>query len=161
MKKLFLIALAVSSLSACKKDSENSPSKTDLLTSKKWRITADTETSTTTITGSAPVTTTTNQYATTAACEKDNYTQFNNNKTLVLDEGASKCSSNDPQQTTGTWDLSSDQTKLTVGVSGTTGTNTLDVLELTASTLRLRQSYSYTTTGATYSGTSETTFTSF
>jgi hypothetical protein len=161
MKKLFLFALVVSTLSACKKDSENSPSKTDLLTSKKWRITAETETSTVTTTGSAPITTTSNQYATTPACEKDNFTQFSTNKTFVEDEGASKCDPNDPQTTSGTWDLPGDQTKLIVGTSGVPGTNDFEVLELTSSTLRLRDSYSYSSSGITYSGTSEITFTSF
>jgi hypothetical protein len=161
VKNLFLFLAGVVALSACKKDSENTPSKADLLTSKNWRVSAQTSTSTTTITGGSTSTNTTNVYATTQACEKDNFYKFNTDKTLIEDEGASKCSSSALQITTLKWDFNSDQTKLLITSNGSSSGAADDILELSASTLRLRESDVYTSGNTTYTTVDEITFTAF
>lgn len=162
MKKLFLLLLTVASLSACKKDSENTPSQTDLLTSKKWRVTAFSATYTTSG-GGAPTTNTVDQYAQTPACSKDDFYKFNTDKTLILDEGATKCSISSSQTTAFTWDFNSGQTKLliTPAGAGTASTSTSDLVELSATTLRIRETDSYTTGSTTVNSVSDVTFTSF
>lgn len=161
MKKLSLLFLAVLALGSCKKNDSNSPtpSKTDLLTAKNWRLTADKTTSTSSVSPNSVVT---DEYATSPACERDNFIKFNTNKTAVYDEGATKCSTSDPQTASAAWDFNSDATKLTfTDPSGSGLSIQEDILELTATTLRLRVTSSYTAGGITATSTEETTYTAF
>ncbi|MGI4762146.1 MAG: hypothetical protein ACRYF0_15670 [Janthinobacterium lividum] len=161
MKKLSFIFLAALALGSCKKNDDNSPStpsKTDLLTAKSWRITADKTTTTVGTTAS----TTTDDYATSPACERDNFIKFNTNKTASFDEGSTKCSTTDPQTTTGSWDFNSDGTKLILTDPSLGGIALQqDILELTATTLRVRYTSSFSFGGATETDVQETTFTAF
>lgn len=161
MKKLSFIFLAALALGSCKKNDDNSPastSKTDLLTAKSWRVTAEKSTSTVGSTAG----TTTDDYANSPACERDNFLKFNTNKTATFDEGATKCSTSDPQTQSGAWDFNSDGTKLTItDPSGSGLAIQQDILELSATTLRLRNTSSYTAGGITLTTTDETTFTAF
>jgi hypothetical protein len=157
MKSLFLLALGVASLSACKKDSAYTPSQTELLTAKNWRLTAFN--STITVTGSSASTTTGNVYALLSACQRDNFYKFNTDKTLVEDEGAMTCA-NTPQKTNYTWDFNNDQTKLLV-TSAVSTADFGDIVELSATTLRLRNTVVRTANGATTTTLDEMTYTAF
>lgn len=157
MQKLFLLALAMASLSACKKDSDTTPSETDLLTTPRWRITAETETLTLPQPGGSPGPTVFDRYAGKPACERDNFHKFNMDRTWIIDEGLNRCLPNDPQVSNSTWDFNSDQTKLLVpSISQTSNLSELDIVELTPSTLRLRFDISGNNTDVI-----ETTFTAF
>jgi len=157
MKKLFLLALAATALSACKKDSNAMPSKTELLTTPKWRITAETETVKNAQTGGSSTTTVFDRYAGMTACVRDNFHKFNVDKSWIIDEGASKCLSTAPQSGSSTWNFNSDQTKLLVPSPSLPATTAeVDIVELTSSTLRLRVDLSGTNTDVV-----ETTFTAF
>lgn len=159
MKKLSLLLLAALALGSCKKSdtSPATPSKTDLLTAKSWRLSADKITSTVGTTSN-----TTDEYASSPACERDNFIKFNTNKTATFDEGPTKCNTPDPQTESGTWDFNSDGTKLTLtDPSGSGLAIQEDILELTATTLRLRITSSYSTGGVTATSTEETTYTAF
>lgn len=156
MKKISLLLLAVVALGACKKDDSNptpSASKTDLLTAKNWRISS--QSSTTVTSGKS---TTTDEYASSPACERDDFTKFSANKMLVVDEGATKCNTSDPQTQSGSWDFNSDQTKLNLS-SPTYGglLIPLDIIELSSTTLHLR----YTDTSSSGTSTEDITFTAF
>ena len=48
-----------------------------------------------------------------ASCQTDFVLSFKSDKTGTLDEGATKCSTADPQSTPFTWELNSDNTKIT------------------------------------------------
>ncbi len=96
-----------------------------LLTSHSWRLTGFTASS-----GSQTV----DVYANTPACQRDNFTRFNFNRTGVTDEGATKCSTTDPQTTSFPWDFASSETKLVLGAPSTS----YDILQLTETTLQLR-----------------------
>jgi hypothetical protein len=142
LKKLstYLLVVAMAALSvSCKKDGENKPaaSKADLLTAKNWRITADVTVSTTN-----GKTTTTDDFATAATCEKDNYFKFNTDKTVRFDEGANRCQGSN-QTETGVWDFNSDQTKLTMGAAGSSTIGQFDIVELSTTTLKLSLTNSY------------------
>jgi len=159
MKKLLLFGLAAASLSACKKESQTtpSPSKTELLTAKNWRLTA--YTSTVTVTGNSSSTNTGNIYALLSACQKDNFFKFNTDKTLVEDEGSIVCI-NTPQKTSYTWEFSSDQTRLLV----TSPVSTDDfgtITELSSTTLRLRNTDIVTANGTTTTTVDDATYTAF
>ena len=132
----YTLAIAMAALTVgCKKDSEPTPpTKTELLTAKKWRVTAA---STVTTVGTNSVTV--DEYAGFPACERDDFRQFLASKVLNFDEGATKCDVNDPQTTSGVWDFNSDQTKLTFGAPGSSFVGQADLAELSATTLKIRQ----------------------
>ena len=68
-------------------------------------------------------------YALEDACSKDDIINFNSNKTVTGDEGATKCDPADPQTTDdGTWELASNDTKLVLTEDG-------DVTEFTITSL--------------------------
>jgi hypothetical protein len=155
MKKLSFLLLAAIALGGCKKDdnSPSSPSKADLLTAKNWRISAQKSISTV-----GTQTFTTDEYAASPACERDNFAKFNTNKSVVFDEGASKCDTSDPQTESGTWDFNSDQTKLNLNDPSLGGVIIpFDIVELSATTLHIR----YTNSASGASSTEDVTFTAF
>ncbi|RZK14168.1 MAG: hypothetical protein EOO56_25510 [Hymenobacter sp.] len=132
MKKLLFVLGAIAALGACKKDSETAPatgSRTDLLTAKPWQAT----TVNISLSG-IPIPS--GQFI--SACQLDNTYKFNADKTLVIDEGATKCNTTDPQTTSGTWAFANtDQTKLTIMVPGSVFNGDFDIKALSASTLQL------------------------
>ncbi|KAA9331426.1 hypothetical protein F0P96_14375 [Hymenobacter busanensis] len=136
MKKVALLAtLALAcTFTACKKD-DDKKSKTELLTAKSWRVTADKQTTTVGTQSS-----TDDNYAGYQACEKDDFVKFMTDKKLEFNEGGSKCSTADPQTETGAWDFNSDETKLTIREQGNTSGITFDIVELSGSTLKLKHS---------------------
>lgn len=139
MKRVLLLAsLAITCVfTACKKDDDKPKSKADLLTAKNWRVTAAASTEV----GANGQTITTDEYAQLDACEKDNYFQFKADKKLLINEGKDKCDPTDDQEVTGAWDLNSDQTKLTISDPSSSSLSIQgDILELTASTLKVKYS---------------------
>jgi hypothetical protein len=163
MTKLLLLSLGLASLSACKKDSENAPankatSPSELLTAKNWRMTAYTSS----FAAASTAAVTTDEYADTPACQRDNYAKFSTNKSVVFDEGATKCSTTDAQSETSTWDLSSNDTKLTLAAPQFGAFPIpFDIIKLTSSTLQLRYSYTYSSNNVSYTETQDATFTAF
>ena len=129
MKKLLLAFTAVTLLfSACKKDDDGGSGKKSILTSGKWLITS----SSSIVQFPSPIgNQTVDLLATFPACQQDNLYIFNQDGTGTTDEGATKCSSSDPQQkTAGSWALINNDTQLTVsdgsGTSVTADIQTLD-----------------------------------
>ena len=149
MRKLFLFVLGVAALGACKKNNETSPeaSRTELLTAKSWRLAAATITA---------GTSKTDEFAASQACERDNFLKFNTNKSVVVDEGATRCDPSDAQTQTSTWDFNNDQTKLTIPVYAGLSI-AADIVELSATTLHVR----YTDTGSAPTETYDYVFTAF
>lgn len=163
MKKIFISMIAVSVLISCKKDTENTPSKTTLLTAKNWRMSAYSSTTTVTVMGSTPITTTTEQdeYASLKPCVKDNFMKFNTDKTLVEDEGTDKCLPNSEQKQNYTWEFDSNQTVLLTKPVGSTYVYKDDIVDLSATTLRLRNTISYTAGNRQIISVTLSTFTAF
>lgn len=139
---LYFVPLALGlTFAGCKKDSSSpAPSKVELLTAKSWRITGDVTVATTN--GKA---TTTDNYATSQACEKDNFAKFGTDKKVTFDEGANKCQGAN-QTETGVWDFNSDQTKLTLGAANSSMVGQFDILDLSATTLKISQTDTYNST---------------
>ncbi len=136
LKFAALLAVVIFLMPSCSKDK----TKTELLTTGTWRITAASVTL---------GTTTTDTYASYAACDKDNFTTFVVGGVFKEDEGATKCSTSDPQTITGTWAFTDNETKLSIIASGTTGA--FSIVTLDANTLKISQST--TSSGVTYATT--------
>jgi hypothetical protein len=138
MKRITLTALTLATVASslvftsCKKDKDDPKpqSRTELLTAKNWRLSG-----VTIVTG--PITV--DVYAALNACDKDGFTKFNTNKSLVIDEGPTKCYQLDPQSVTGSWDLTVNDTKLRMQETTNPNIDIYDVVELSASTLKLKQ----------------------
>jgi hypothetical protein len=107
------------------------PPGRELLTRPNWRITALTE-ATTDASGN---TTTTDIFALTPACERDNFWKFNLTNQYVIDEGPTTCGSNSPQTTTDSWTLSSDEKELQLSLYG--AAQIFSVKTLSSTTLEL------------------------
>ena len=134
-----LAAMATLTVGCKKDDSTPTASKTDMLTAKNWKVTADVTVAT--ATGQAAVMT--DNFATTVACERDNYFKFNADKTVIANEGTNVCSGS-PQTANGVWDFNSDQTKLTMGTASSSGiVGQFDLKELSATTLKISVTDTY------------------
>ncbi|MDO7885897.1 lipocalin family protein [Hymenobacter cheonanensis] len=161
MKKLSLLFLAALALGSCKKNDDNSPSsasKTDLLTAKSWRISAQTYS----VAVNSGTPTVSDEYASSPACERDNFLKFNTNKSLTADEGATKCSPSDPQTQSGSWDLTTNDTKLTLADPSQGGIPIpFDIVDLSATTLHLRYAATVSLGGVSTTSVNDITFTAF
>jgi hypothetical protein len=107
---IFACALAVGFFS-CKKENK-SRSKTELLTSGTWHVSAYTVDPA--IDWDGDGTDETNIYAIMDQCIKDDQTTFSANGTGELNEGAEKCDAGDPQVVPLMWTFDDAETKLTV-----------------------------------------------
>jgi hypothetical protein len=137
MNKILLasiLSVFIITISACTKD--ESPS--EILTGQKWRIAVWNVNPAIDIAGTKY----TDITSVVAACTKDNFIEFRSDKSIIEDEGATKCNSTDPQSgPAGKWDLSEDGKSLYLtdtDLSGLTGTiqatvNRLDKSELNIS----------------------------
>lgn len=140
MKKILILAVTATTLiSSCKKDDkkDSSTGTEAKIADKKWKLTAHSFTY-----GG----TTTDGYAMLPACQADNFYVFAADKSINADEGATKCSSSDPQtKITGNWELRSGGKELFLsGAEAVYGIKelTLNIIESTSSTLKVK----YTTT---------------
>ena len=121
MRKLtsvLMIGLLVLIAFSCKKD--KSESNTDKLTGKWWVNTSMTIDPAINLGG----TLITDLWSQIPACTKDDMQKFESGGVFTFDEGATKCSTNDPQTTTGTWAFNSDETVVSVTTVGANGTET-------------------------------------
>ena len=129
-KSLLLLAFTSTAISCAKTKEDPAPApptRTQLLTAKKWQIRSAT------IEGSGQPTV--DLYPLIAPCSRDDFEQFNLPNTYVTDEGPTKCSPSDPQTQLGIWALTANDTQLTVTATGTSTTSTIE--ELTDTSLKL------------------------
>lgn len=147
MKKIiFAILIGSVCFSACKK---KEPSKTELLQNGKWKLTAAS------FNGVIDI------LSRFKDCQKDNTYTFNSNKTITVDEGATKCKDSVAQTyTDGKWNLSGNDTKISLDGSSitegfATGPLTADIVVLNATTLQISKDTAY----AGFSGKAGFTFT--
>lgn len=116
---------------SCKKDKETAPDRGKILTKGSWQISALEVDPAIDWLG----TPTTDIYALLPDCVKDDFSTFQNNGTLVFDEGNSKCDPTDPQTTTATWVLNADQSILSVTSDG--DTENWKILSMTDNVLKV------------------------
>jgi len=144
MKKAYLLFLGMAALGACSKNSEPAPppSRTDLLTTPKWKLTGGTIS----VAGvPLPIS------AFIGTCYNDDTFKFNTDKTVLNDAGTVKCNATDPQTQTGSWSFAnSDQTQMQLTVPSTPLNGTFDIKELTSNSLRLTGTLSGATVDVTF-----------
>jgi hypothetical protein len=128
----FTITLA-SLFSACDKDDEQKTevlSKTDLLTSGQWKITAYTLTPPMDLNGDG--TPDSDGLAAMEGCERDDLLIFSKDGTLIIDEGSTKCDPEDSQQESSTWSFQNNEAGIIIDeISGL-------LQELTQSRMRVQ-----------------------
>lgn len=120
---LLAAALMLTGLTGCKKEDAVAPAsaKTDLLLAKTWKYT-DAK-----VAGKSVFNT-----PLLDDCEKDNLTKFNANKSVTFDEGRLTCDPASAQTELGTWDLTTNETKLKItDSSGTVVEGTIGTLNST------------------------------
>lgn len=133
MRKL-LIFVAIISVStiACKKKEKAPPTKTELLTQGKWKLSSASAAG-----GLVDL------MSSIKDCQKDNTFTFNTDKTITVDEGATKCNDTAQQTVTdGNWALLNNDAqmsisgeKITVGFGAITG----DVVKIEATTFQIKK----------------------
>lgn len=113
-----LFAFALLLLSACSKSDDSSTNNTqqvpkkELLTASSWKYKSWTVNP-----GlqDSLGNTFTDYYAYLPQCEKDDIITFATNGSVTIDEGASKCDANDPQEQVNTWAFTNNESKLNMG----------------------------------------------
>ncbi len=115
---------------ACKKENVKTQSKTELLTTGSWKITA--AVSDNDGNGSYE----TNDFASFPTCFIDNIFTFKTNGQLELDEGLTKCDVLDPQIETVSWQFTTNDTKIVVD------SDTYDITELSTTTFKIKENFS-------------------
>ena len=132
---LMLMAASAFIFTSCNNDEdEPKPTRTELLTNKNWKISAQSETSN----GSAP----TDTYANISSCNKDDLFIFGTDGKFTWDEGATKCDPSDPQTVeTGTWAFTNEESKIVLTFVG--DTDEFEVQELTATQLVIKETSTF------------------
>ena len=124
----YSVFIIVFLLFACNK-TDNNVSKTALLTSGSWKLTAVVSDN------DADGTYETDDYAGFPDCYKDNFYIFHTNGVLEMNEGPFMCDPTDPQTETTNWQLINNDANLMIW------NDTWEVLELTNTTLKWKEAY--------------------
>jgi hypothetical protein len=147
MKNYLLLLIAASAFifTSCGDNNPPEPTKTELITNKNWKITAQSESDN----GGAA----TDSYTNISSCNKDDIFIFGTDGKFTWDEGATKCDPADPQTVeTGTWAFTNEEGKIVLTFVG--DTDEFDIVELTSSRLVIKESSSFqgvnTVTTTTY-----------
>ena len=126
---LFAASFFIIFIEACSKK-DKTASKTELLTTGTWKITAVVSDN------DGNGTYETDDFATFSPCYTDNFWSFTIPSIVILDEGPTKCAPSDPQTENGTWQLTQNETHLMINA------DEWKLEELTTSTLRWKEEYS-------------------
>lgn len=129
---LILAASILSLVVSCKKDKD--PTRTEMLTNGKWKLTAQTISPAFDWDGDGDVDT--DLYLIMDACTKDDYAVFRTDGTVEENEGASKCDASDPQSEILPWSLKNNDMILHLDGEDFT------IEEMNESTMRLKISNS-------------------
>jgi len=133
-KKAAIIVLTVAVIAGCKKD-DSAPTKTDLLTSGSWRLTASHVDPAIDANGDGVVEN--DIFAVAPSCFRDNLITFKSDGTYVVDEGATKCDPSDPQiMESSNWKFTDNESKIMIGEPGSEETGQL--LQLSSTVLQIK-----------------------
>lgn len=134
-RKTALVILTVAVIAGCKKDDNSSPSKTQLLTSGSWKLTAANADPAIDINQDGVVEN--DIFAVLPTCFKDNLFIFKTNNTYVVDEGATKCNVSDPQiMESSNWKFSDNESNIMIGDPGSE--TIAQLLELSSTVLKMK-----------------------
>ena len=129
---LLLTLILILFIGACKKkDDSPAKTKTENLCASPWLLTSILVEPTLIIGG----TQITDMFSLADACEKDDKTKYESNKTGINDEGAIKCDPLDPQTSPFTWSFDLTETKITKDGE------IMDIVQLDESTFKTSMVY--------------------
>ena len=133
---LLLMITSIATTLSCKKDKDdNTPkTKTELITTGRWKLTAYTSTPAYDWYGNGVFAT--NILTALNPCEADGFDTYKINGILEINEGSLKCSPMDPQTFTATWEFTDNENKILYD-----GFDEYELTELTATTMRLRSTF--------------------
>lgn len=133
---LLLIITSVITTPSCNKDNntDNAKTKTELLTTGTWKLTAYTSIPAYDWYGTGVYAT--DIFAALNPCEKDNIDTYKSSGIFEVNEGALKCSSMDPQTFTTSWIFTDNEKKIMYD-----GFDEYELIELTETIMRLRQTF--------------------
>lgn len=133
---LLLMITSIATTLSCKKDKDdNTPkTKTELITTGTWKLTAYTSTPAYDWYGTGVYAT--NILAALNPCEADGFDTYKVNGILEINEGPLKCNPLDPQTFTAPWEFTDNENKILYD-----GFDEYELTELTATTMRLRSTF--------------------
>lgn len=131
---LLLMITAATVTFSCKKDKEenSAKTKTELLTTGTWKLISYTSNPAYDWYGNGNFAT--DIFNALNPCERDGLDTYRTNGIVEINEGALKCNSTDPQTFTLTWAFTNNESKILYD-----GFDEYELIELTASTMKLRQ----------------------
>jgi hypothetical protein len=155
---LALAALTVFiGFSSCSKKSD-STSRKDLITSGRWKLTAETIDPGITV-GASTITNLYAQEDFVPSYTKDDVTIFSGAGTYQIEEGTLKKNVTDPAiKETGTWTLSSDEKSMHIQPTGRPTSEATDLTLISVSSSEIKGTFPATITGSTTSYTVSVTF---
>ena len=133
---LLLMITGITTTLSCKKDKDEATvkTKTELLTTGSWKLTSYTSTPAYDWYGNGVYAT--DILAALNPCEADGFDTYEITGILEINEGALKCDPMDPQTFTATWGFTDNENKIVYD-----GFDEYLLVELTATTMRLRQTF--------------------
>jgi len=133
---LLLMITGITATLSCKKDKDEATvkSRTELLTTGSWKLTSYTSTPAYDWYGNGVYAT--DILAALNSCEADGFDTYEINGILEINEGALKCDLIDPQTFTATWAFTDSENKIVYD-----GFDEYELVELTATTMRLQQTF--------------------
>jgi len=140
---VILVITGATSILSCNKDDDDNnttKTKTELLTAGTWKYTACVISPAYDYYGDGVMAT--DLFAIFKPCEKDDFEVYKTDGTWEYNEGPTKCDPSYPQAFSEPWSFTANETKLLVG------TDEIEILELTATKLKVR--YSFEDAGITY-----------
>ncbi len=131
MTKNLALTIAIGScFASCQKRDPAPLSRTQLLADKKWYVESYVVTT--------PIASTQDIYPLIPSCRQDDFEQFILSGSFLYDEGLTKCNAADVQIQSGTWQLSTNDSQLTITFNSST--RIYIIAELTNKSLRLKSS---------------------
>jgi len=133
---LLLMTTIITTALSCKKDEDDktSKTKTELITTGTWKLTAYTSTPAYDWYGNGVFAT--NILAALNPCEADGFDTYKTNGTAEINEGALKCDAGDPQTFTANWQFTNNESKIMYD-----GFDEYELVDLTETTMRLQQTF--------------------
>jgi hypothetical protein len=133
---LLLMIIGITNTLSCKKDKDEAAAKTktELLTTGSWKLNSYTSTPAYDWYGNGVYAT--DILAALNPCEADGFDTYKINGIVEINEGALKCGPTDPQTFTATWGFTDNENKIIYD-----GFDEYELVELTATTMRLQQTF--------------------
>ena len=133
---LLIMIIGLTTTLSCKKNKDETAgkTKTELLTTGTWKLTAYTSSPAYDWYGNGVYAT--DIFAALNPCQADGFDTYKTNGIMEINEGAIKCQPTDPQTFTATWAFTDNEKKIRYD-----GVDDYELVELTTTTMRLQSTF--------------------